>query len=353
MKDGRVGFGIVGCGVIGPWHASAIHNTERAVLLGCCDLIEERAKKLGEDHAVPWTTDLDRLLDNAAIDVINICVPSGLHAEIGVRAAEAGKHLLCEKPLDVTLDSIDRLLAKAKEKGVKLACIFQRRFEPDSLRVKRAIEAGKLGQLYIADAYLKYWRTQEYYDSGDWRGTWKLDGGGCLMNQGVHGIDLLQWLAGKVKSVYAYTDTVAHQRIEVEDVALALLEFENGARGVLEGATSAFEGFPTVHEFHGELGSVGLQEGQIRFWTLSNPTDEDKELLQIANQPKKPVDTSDPQAVLAALGDSHRPQIEDLCEAVLEDREPACTGEDARHAVEIILAVYKSAREGRKVALPL
>ncbi|MCS6861464.1 MAG: Gfo/Idh/MocA family oxidoreductase [Abditibacteriales bacterium] len=378
MKDGKIAFGIIGCGVIGPWHAGAIARVENATLVAVCDKVEERAKNLAEKYGADYYTDYRHLLERQEIDVVCICLPSGMHAEFGIQCAQAGKHIVCEKPLDITLEKIDAFIAAARENKVKLAGIFQRRFQPNSIRVKQAIESGRLGRIHTADCYIKWYRTQAYYDSGDWRGTWALDGGGCLMNQGVHGIDLLQWLVGKVKSVYAVTGCVAHERIEVEDQAFALVEFANGAKGVIEGSTSCYPGLPTIHQIHGTNGSVGLEEEKLSLWKFVDLDEKVKaareqaksenrameelyddeireyvNMLQTANEKKAAVDTGDPQAVLGLPGSSHYPQIKDMVEAILEDRPPACTGEDARHAVEIILAIYQSAREGRKVELPL
>jgi predicted dehydrogenase len=378
VKDGKIGFGIIGCGVIGPWHAGAIARVENATLVAVCDEIEDRAKNLAEKYGVDYCTDPRHLLDRQEIDVVSICLPSGMHADMGIQCAQAGKHIISEKPLDVTLEKIDAVIAATKENKVKLAGIFQRRFQPNSLRIKQAIESGRLGRIHTADCYIKWYRSQAYYDSGDWRGTWALDGGGCLMNQGVHGIDLLQWLVGKVKSIYAVTDCVAHERIEVEDQALAIVTFENGAKGIIEGSTACYPGLPTYHQIHGTNGSVGLEEEKLALWkfidsdervkaareqakaeNLDAETFFDDELkayvnmLHTANETKQAVDTSDPQAVLGLPGSSHYPQVKDMVDAILNDRKPACTGEDARHAVEIILAIYKSSREGRKVELPL
>lgn len=355
MQDGRIGFGIIGCGVIGPWHAGAIARESRATLLAVCDENEGKARALAEQYpGAEVCLDYRKLLERKDIDVVDICTPSGLHADMAIDCARAGKHIISEKPLDIRLEQIDAAIAAAKQCKVKLAAIFQRRFQPNSLRLKSAIVEGRLGRLHTADTYIKWWREQSYYDSGDWRGTWALDGGGCLMNQGVHGIDLLQWLVGPVKSVYAQCATVAHERIEVEDQALALVEFVNGARGVIEGSTSCYPGLPTIHEIHGANGGVGLREEKLSLWRfLGDKKEEEAVILEAANAKKAETGTGDALASLGGVGDSHYPQIHDMVDAIFEDRDPACTGVDARNAVEIILAIYKSSREGRKVELPL
>ena len=349
-KKDELGFGIIGCGVVGPWHADAIRKTAGAKLVAVADALEERAKALGTKYVVPWYSDYHELLRRADVDVVNICVPSGMHTEVVIAAAEAGKHILCEKPIDITLEKADAMIKAAGAAGVRLGIIFQSRFKSGSRMLKRAIEGGKLGRLILCDAYLKYYRTQEYYDSGQWRGTWALDGGGCLMNQGIHGIDLLQWLAGPVESVEAYMGIFAHERIEVEDIAIALLKFKSGAIGVIEGSTAAYPGFPTVHEIHGTNGSVRLEDGIIKGWDFIDALAEDKDVVRQFQEEEAKIDRSDPAAV---IGESHRPQIEDMVAAIKEDREPAVNGEEGRKSVEIILGIYKSAREGKPVAFPL
>ncbi len=183
----RVRFGVIGCGAIGPWHAKAITDTDEAELVACCDIIPQRATKVAAEHGgAAVYTDHRELLKSGDIDAVSICVPSGLHGAIAIDAAEAGKHIMCEKPVEITLPRIDEMIRACGDAGVKLGVIFQRRTSPLWHRIKNAVESGKLGKMVLGDAYLKYYRGQDYYDSGDWRGTWELDGGGALMNQGVH-----------------------------------------------------------------------------------------------------------------------------------------------------------------------
>ncbi|MFQ5808778.1 MAG: Gfo/Idh/MocA family protein, partial [Armatimonadota bacterium] len=179
------GFGIIGCGVIGPWHAQAINSIEGAKLVAVCDIVEERAKEMAEAHGGEPCTDYAEMVKRDDIDIVNICTPSGMHADMGVAASEAGKHIVSEKPLDVTLEACDRVIDACKQNSVLLAGIFQNRFAEGSVRMKEALDAGRFGKLTMGDAYVKWWRTQEYYDSGEWRATWELDGGGALMNQSV------------------------------------------------------------------------------------------------------------------------------------------------------------------------
>jgi UDP-N-acetyl-2-amino-2-deoxyglucuronate dehydrogenase len=232
--------------------------------------------------------------------------------------------------------------------GIKLEVIFQRRTYETSRRVREAVQSGLLGQMTLADAYLKYYRSPAYYKSADWRATWALDGGGALMNQGVHGIDLLLWIAGDVESVYAKAEAKVRD-IEVEDTCVALLTFKNGAYGVIEGTTSSNPGEPTAFYLHGDRGTIVLTDDGIAKWAVA----EDRTVLA-QNDPHCCVDRTGPSAVAdpAAIGRvGHQAQVDDLCLAIQEDREPMVTGESARKAVELILAIYESADTGREVRL--
>ena len=225
MTDaGRYGFGIIGCGVIAPFHAMAIAELPNARLVAVADEVPDRARSLASTFDVE-ALEIDALLVRPDVDVVCVCVPSGSHAEVGSRVAAAGKHVVVEKPIEVTLEAADRLIAACASHGVLLSVISQHRWDPGVRELKRLVDSGRMGRLLLGDAVVKWYRTQEYYDSGDWRGTRALDGGGALMNQGVHYVDLLQWVMGPVERVFARTATSAHERIEVEDLAVAVLAF--------------------------------------------------------------------------------------------------------------------------------
>jgi len=341
--DGKYGIAIIGCGGIAAWHAKAVSGIENAKLVATHDIIEERAKKLGEEYGADPYTDLDAVLARDDVDLVDICTPSGLHAELGIAAAKAGKNVITEKPLDVTLEHCDALIRACDDAGVKLMCIFQNRYIESCRQIKRAIDEGRLGRLLMGDMYLKWYRSQEYYDSGDWRGTRELDGGGCLMNQGVHYIDLLQWWMGPVESLFAYTDTLAH-KIEVEDVAAATVKFANGGIGVIEGTTCAWPGLQARVELHGEKGSIIWADGNIITWKLEGEDEPP------ASEEEKPSAAADPMTLSAA---PHRRQIQAFIEALESGGQPHPSGREARKAVEIILAIYKSSRTGEIVTLPL
>ncbi|HOS95124.1 MAG TPA: Gfo/Idh/MocA family oxidoreductase [Armatimonadota bacterium] len=354
MADERIGFAIAGCGVIAPWHAYGITHSGLTELRAVFDVVFDRAKGLAADVASKYGVPeprvcrtLDELLEDSSVSALSVCTPSGLHAEIGIAAAGAGKHVLCEKPIDITLEHIDALVRACQDAGVKLGCIFQRRTSPLWQGIRRAVREGALGKMLLGDAYLKYYRSQAYYDSGDWRGTWALDGGGCLMNQGVHCIDQVQWIMGPVRSLYAQTDHLARS-IEVEDVACAVLRFESGAMGVLEGTTGiAHPGVDHRLEFHGETGTIRVFEESIVEWNV--PGVDQGEFIPRGTAGQEAA-TADPTAIGM---EGHLQQIRDMAEAIRDDRDPMVTGPEARKAVEIILAVYRSSQQGQPVSFPL
>ena len=350
---GRVyGFAIVGCGVIAPMHAEAIKSLPNAELRAVVDVVPEQARKRAEEFGGTPYSDLAEALARPDIDVVCVCVPSGLHAEVGVQAAAAGKHLLVEKPIDITLAAADRLIDACREHKVKLAVISQHRFGAGMRQVREALEGGRFGRLLVGDAVIKWYRTQGYYNSGAWRGTWELDGGGALMNQGVHYIDQLQWMMGPITSIVARTGTVAHD-IAVEDVGLALLTFANGALGTIQGSTAVYPGLPERLEISGTEGTAIVEAGKIKVWEFK---DEKGEVgaygakLKSDDAAAPATGAADPAAISWA---GHRDQMVDLLAAIEEGREPAINGEEARKPLEVILAIYESARTGQEVRLPL
>jgi len=265
----KLNFAIVGCGVIAPSHADSIKSIEEAGLYAVCDIIPERADEFAKKYMVDRVYyDYKEMMKDPELDVVCVCVPSGIHGEVSKAAAKAGKHIICEKPMEITPEKIEDVIKVVRECGVKMQCIFQRRTMSAAIAVKNAIDEGKFGKIVLADAYLKYYRTQEYYNSAGWRGTWELDGGGALMNQGVHGIDLLLWMVGeKVVKVFAKTGTLA-RNIAVEDTAAVIVQFAGGGFGVIEGTTSVYPGFETRFEIHGEKGTVIFDDYGIKEWTF-------------------------------------------------------------------------------------
>ena len=342
--DRKIRFGIIGCGVIAPNHANAIVHNSRAELTAVCDIIPEKAKAFQEKYHAPYFyTDYREMLKREDIDVVCICTPSGLHGDMAIDAADAGKHVFCEKPMDIHADKMTRMIDTCRKDKVKLGCVFQRRLMKEAIATKKALESGEFGKIVLADAYLKYYRSQEYYNSAGWRGTWDLDGGGALMNQGVHGIDMIQWLAGDVESVFARCETLA-RHIDVEDTALALLKFKSGAVGVIEGTTSVYPAQDTRFEVHGENGSIIFSDSGFKQWRKIGS---DKDTFpDVKNE--KVGGSSDPAAISSS---GHYALIDDMISAVLKDRDPMIPGESARKAVDLILAIYESARTGKEVSL--
>ena len=345
------GFGIIGCGMVSDFHAAAISELEHGHLVGVSSRSAENAKRLTDNYDVEGYTDYNEMLKRDDLDIVCVCTPSGAHLEPAIAAAEADKHVVVEKPLEITLQRCDDIIQACDEAGVQLCAIFNSRFTEGAELVKTTIESGRFGTLTLGDAYIKWYRSQEYYDSGGWRGTWDLDGGGALMNQSIHAIDLLQYFMGPVQSVQAFTDTLAHERIEVEDVAVAALRFENGALGVIEGTTAAYPGMFKKTEICGTKGTAILEEEDIVKWEFDPELPEDSEIREkFAQQTGTGGGASDPRAINHA---NHRRQLENLINGLENDASILVDGREGRKAVEIILAIYQSSREGCPVALPL
>jgi predicted dehydrogenase len=353
MRKGKVGFAVVGCGVIGPWHAKAIQLAPKCELIALCDIETEKAQKLAAEYGnVPCYKDHRTMLKKEPdIDCVCVCVPSGLHWRIAVDAARAGRHVLSEKPLDITLRTMDRMIDACAAANVKLGCIFQSRTRGITKAARKIVREGKLGKLVLADCYQKFYRSPAYYKSAGWRGTWELDGGGALMNQGVHGIDQLLHVVGDVDTVTAHAAPLVRD-IPVEDTAVAILQFRNGAFGVIEGTTSVTPGMSCRTELHGENGTLIFNDGGLVKYALAKERAgiaQDVPLTIKEPEPSRST-ASDPKA-LSVLG--HMIQVKDMAQAILNDREPMVPGEEARKAVELILAIYKSARTGKTAKLPL
>jgi UDP-N-acetyl-2-amino-2-deoxyglucuronate dehydrogenase len=336
-------FALVGCGVISSAHARSIQELPDAELAAVCDIVEERAARLAADYPADVYTDSNAMLRRDDIDVVIVLTPSGLHADVGVMAAKAGKHVLVEKPMDISLEKADALIRACEEAGVKLGVISQHRWDPGLAALKQAVESGKLGQLNFGGSHTKWFRSQEYYDSGDWRGTWAMDGGGALINQSIHYVDLLQYIMGPVEEIHAYCAARAHERIEVEDIAVAAVKFKSGALGLLEGNTSAYPGFCARLDIYGTHGSVIIENDQVIAWHLCS-----EEPCPVAPEPVGVIAGS---SSLNIWHTPHKRQIEDFILAVREDRDPLVNGHEGRKPLEIVLAVYESARTGKTIKL--
>lgn len=346
-----LGFGIIGCGMIANFHARAIADTRGAKLVACYDTFPAAAERLAESTHCRAYHKLDEMLADPKVQIVTIGTPSGAHLAPALAAAKAGKHVIVEKPLEITLKRCDAIINACQESGVTLSTIFPSRFHDSSREIKRAIVRGRLGKLTLGDAYVKWFRTQAYYDSGAWRGTWELDGGGALMNQAIHSVDLLTWLMGPVEEIRALSATLAHERIAVEDTAVASLRFASGALGVIEASTAAYPGYLKRLEIHGDQGSAALEEEDIVKWDFAKPDRRDAAVLaSMAKSKSTGGGASDP----AAIGHhGHARQFQDVVDAIRKQTAPAIDGLEGRRSVEIILGIYKSAETGRPVTLPL
>jgi len=349
MRNGKFGFGIIGCGVIAPTHVQAIKACAEAELVAVCDIDEPKGRKFAADNGgVAFYQDSRDLVKDPAVDIVCICTPSGLHADGAILAARAGKHVFCEKPLDIRRDRMSRMIDAVEKAGVTMGCVFQSRTMPDNLRIRRALQQGILGKLTLADAFLKDYRSRAYYASAGWRGTWALDGGGALMNQGVHGIDLLTWLVGdRVERVFARAEHKVRD-IEVEDTCVASLQFCNGAFGTIIGTTSCNPGEVRRIELHGDVGSIICTGNKITRWALATEFDARAKDVDLSQQPIDEGTTGDNKAVGTQ---GHAFLVADLVQAIKDRREPYIPGRSARQAVDLILAIYQSARLRRDVAV--
>lgn len=327
----KVRFGLLGCGVISKIHVQGIANTEEAELVAVCDAVEANMEEYASTYGARKYTDYAEMLKQDDIDIICICTPSGMHPEQTIQAAQAGKHVICEKPLAIKIEDIDRMIGACEKHGVLLSAIFPWRMSPTMRFVKKFIDDGGLGKLSLCSASIKPFRAQKYYDQAGWRGTWAMDGGGVLMNQGIHKVDLLQWLAGPVASLYAKADHVL-RNIEVEDTAVTLLQFQHGGVGVIEASTTAYQSPDTIH-LHGEKGTITLTSGEITNFKLIDQ--EEVELPEF--EPFK------------VIPDGHRIQIRDMAIAVRDGGRPEVTGLDGKHSLEIILGTYESNKTGKEI----
>lgn len=344
-----LGFGIVGCGMIAAFHAKAINDIEGAHLVACQSRRMEAAEAFAAEHGGKAYAELTDMLADPSVDVVTICTPSGAHLDPAVAAANAKKHVIVEKPLEVTTERCDKIIDACKENGVTLSTIFPSRFHDSSILLKKAIDAGRFGRLTLGDAYVKWFRTQQYYDSGQWRGTWELDGGGALMNQAIHSVDLLLWLMGDVAEVSAQAATLAHERIEVEDVVTASLKFKNGALGVIEATTAAFPGMLKKIEIHGNQGSAVIEEEDIKTWQFAQEHDDDQAIIEkYASMTDTGGGAGDPAAIGHA---AHAKQFADVVNAINNGSALKIDGAEGRRSVEVILAIYEAARTGKRVSI--
>jgi predicted dehydrogenase len=344
-------FGIIGCGMIAGFHAKAITSIGGKVV-ACFDSLPAAVDRFaGQYSGCKAYHDIHEFVADKNIDIVTIGTPSGAHLDPALIAAEAGKHIIVEKPLEITLERCDKIIAACKKNNVKLTTVFHSRFHDSSLKIKKAVETGRFGKLTLGDAIVKWHRSQIYYDSGAWRGTWELDGGGALMNQAIHTIDLLMWLMGPVVEVSAHFALLAHERIDVEDTAVAAVKFANGALGTIVGTTAAYPGYLKRVEISGSQGSAVLEEEDIVKWDFLNPTDDDKAVRDAMLDKKSGGGgASDPKTIDFT---GHAKLFQNMVNTIDGKEEIVVDGNEGRRSVEVILAVYQAAETGQTVKLPL
>ena len=341
-----IGFAIVGAGMIAEFHATAISQVPEARLVAVYSRRPEQSAEFAKKWGIKAATSIEDLVQDPLVQAVCITTPSGAHAESAVPLLKAGKAVLCEKPMDVTLAAVDSILAAAHEGGGVLAGVFQNRLGRAAQLLKEAVNAGRFGRLSLSSAYIKWWRSDAYYTSSNWKGTWALDGGGALMNQGIHAVDLLQWLVGLPQRVAAFCATRAHPMIETEDTLSATLQFPDGSLGVIEAATSSFPGSDLRIEITGDKGSAALVNDKIVRWDFAEALPGDEEVLRNEHSGQIGGGTADPKAISV---EGHRRLVEDLARALQQKRAPMIPGEEARRAVSLVLACYQSARTGQVV----
>ena len=346
-----LGCAIVGCGMIAGFHLKALAEIEGTRIVAVVDSVPAALERFVTNNKLQCQTynSLAPALERKDVEIVIISTPSGAHMDPAVAAAEAGKHIVVEKPLEITRERCDRIIQACDRNKVKLCTIFPSRFADANVALKKAVDAGRFGRLTLGETTCKWWRSQAYYDQGGWRGTKALDGGGSLMNQAIHNVDLLAWLMGPVTHVTGYIATLAHERIEVEDTAVACLRFTNGALGVIQATTSVHPGYPKTIAIHGDKGSAVIEQEDVLRWDFNPEIDDDKAVRQrFAQKVGASGGASDPSAI---SHEYHRRQLADFIKAIETKGTPLVDGREGRKAVDIILSIYESAEKGRTVEI--
>lgn len=354
-------IGIIGCGKVAHLHAKAINNLECAILTGVWSRSASTAEGFARQYKVNAYDDIATMVTDSSMDLVIVCTPHPFHKEPTIEAAKAGAHILVEKPLASSLEDCDAMIAACKESKVKLGVISQRRWYAPVSRVKRAIDDGKIGKPAFGTINMLGWRDQNYYDSDEWRGTWEMEGGGVLVNQAPHQLDIFQWYMGDIDEVYGVQRNLNHPYIEVEDTALAIVKFKSGAIGNIIVSNSQKPGIYGKVQIHGENGaSVGVQtDGGAMFiagmssvleppvndlWSVPG---EEKLLDKWIQEDSQFFNTIDATIYYMEL------QIQDYMDALNKDRDPLVTGEEGRKTVELFTAIYRSSRDNMPIKFPL
>ena len=346
MVDGKLGYAVLGLGV-GTAHADAAYASERAELVAVCDIDERRLAKAQRKYkGVTAYTDFEDLIADSRVDVISVCLPSAMHADFAVRAMEAGKHVLVEKPLDITPERAQLIEDARKRTGMTCGVVHQNRFNVDMYPMRDAVESGRLGKLILGTFAVKWYRDQSYYDNGGWRGTWEMDGGGSLMNQAVHTVDLMQWLMGDVESVTSHVGIYNHQ-IDTEDTTASLIKFKSGAVATFVSTTCAYPGISTEIMLYGTGGSIEADADCLKVWKMKDAEDEDAEEAAMLDRYGGGNMTAIPEDSARLFGHDH--VVCDMIDAVLDGRDPQVMPADAIKAVKIVCSVYESSKTGKTV----
>lgn len=345
------GIAIVGAGMIAGFHLKALAEIPDTKIVALIDSVPAALERFvaKQELKCDTYTDLGKALERKDVDIVIVCTPSGAHMDSAVAAASAGKHVVVEKPLEINPERCDRIINACDQNKVKLCTIFPSRFADANIELKKAVTAGRFGRLTLGETTCKWWRTQQYYDQGGWRGTWKLDGGGAMMNQAIHNVDLLQWMMGPVTHVTGFTGTLAHERIEVEDTAAACLRFASGAVGVIMATTSVHPGYPKTIAIHGDKGSAVIEQEDVLRWDFDPQLPEDAAVKQrYAQKVGASGGASDPSAI---SHEYHRRQLADFIQAIQKGTQPQVDGREGRKAVNIIVSIYESARTGKVIEI--
>ncbi len=344
MKTKKFKIGIAGCGIIADIQAQAIQKSSNSELYSLFSRTEENVKKCGEKFDVKWSTNWDEFISDDELDIVSICTPSGNHLDYGGKAAEAGKHVIIEKPIEITLERANRLIQKCKNNNVHLSVIYQSRFIPEIIEVKKQVNEKIIGNIFMADAYVKWYRSQEYYDSALWRGTFKLDGGGVLINQAIHSIDLMQWFIGDVETVYGKVGIFTHKNIEGEDNAVAVIKFKTGVIGVIEASTSVQPAQSKRIELHGETGTI-IISNDVKILKKQN----EKNYKTQKENYKNSTGANSPLSGFSI--EPHKTQFETIVNSINSNISPPVSGEESLKSLAIVLAIYESSKTNLPINL--
>ena len=350
-----IGIGIVGCGMIARIHLRALNDIPGTKVSAVFDQVPAAAQKLQKEVLDQWNircddaSDLVALVKRKDVDIVIITTPSGNHMEPALAAANAGKHVVVEKPMEITTERCDRIIDACDKNKVKLCTIFPSRFGDANVELRKAIAAGRFGRLTLGETTCKWWREQTYYDQGGWRGTWALDGGGALMNQAIHSVDLLLWMMGEVTHIMGFTALLSHERIEVEDTAVACLRFKSGALGLIQATTSIWPGYPKTISIHGDQGSAVIEQDDLLRWEFKNVKSDDDAIRQKFAQRVGASGGSSNPAAISHVG--HARQLTDFIEEIQSGRAPLVDGREGRKAVATILAIYAANKAGKCIAM--